>query len=127
MEGLPSSFQHNDNAQCDLRLAAVELAFKEHDPRFKVIDQKVEAVTLETNKLGLILYGASEEVVDESNVDTADIAHDHLKHVLVNPTTLIEETTLSCFGKPSSKPRPLLLSVLPVQLETCKDTQATWH
>ena len=59
------------------------------------------------------MYTVSEDVVNESNVDTADIAYDHLKHIV--PRTLIVETNFSRFGKPSSKPRPLLLSFSSVE------------
>ena len=42
VEGLPSSSQHNNNAQYEHGLAAVELVFKEHEHRLKVIDYKAD-------------------------------------------------------------------------------------
>ena len=57
MEGLPSSSQHNENNNYEHRLATVELAFKEHEHRLKVIDQQAEAVARDINKQKLVLYG----------------------------------------------------------------------
>ena len=78
--------------------------------RLEVIDYKAEAVARDSHKLSLVLYGVSEEVVDESYVDEADIPYDHLiSHVLaaVNKETKEEYRRL---GRSSSKPRPLSLS-----------------
>ena len=71
--------QHN---QYEHRLAAVELAVKQHEERLRVLDQKAETAARESNKLSLVLYGVSEEFKDK--LDEADIAS-------------------------SSKPRPLLI------------------
>ena len=46
VEGLPSNSQHNEKTDYEHRLAAVELAFKEHKHRLKVRDKKAEAVAL---------------------------------------------------------------------------------
>ena len=110
MEGLPSSSQHNDNAQYEHRLAAVELAFKEHEHRFKIIDQKAEAVARETNKLRLVLYGVSEEVVEESREGEATLAYDQLRSIVPEAVNMETEEEYRRLGRPSSKPRPVLVN-----------------
>ena len=80
VEGLPSRSQHNEKTNFEHRLATVELAFKEHEHRLKIIDQNAEAVARDNNKQKLVLYGVSDEAVDESHVGTADIAFDHQAH-----------------------------------------------
>ena len=68
MQEPPSNAQHNDNAQYENRLAAVELAFKEHE-------HKAEADERESNKRTLVLYGVPEELQDKPCVDVSEIAH----------------------------------------------------
>ena len=94
---------HNDSAQYEHRLAAVELAFKEHEDRLRVLDQKAEAAARESNKLYLVLYGVSEELQDE--LDEATIAYERLNSIV--PEAVNIHVGYQRLGRPSSKPRPL--------------------
>ena len=109
MEGPPSNAQHNDNAQYEARLAAVELAFKEHEHRLKVIDQQAEADERDFNKYTLVLYGVPEELQDNPCAGVSEIAHTNLTSIVPEVVSESKEE-YARFGRPSSKPRPLLVS-----------------
>ena len=108
VEKPPSNAQHSDNAQYEDRLAAVELAFKEHEQRLKVIDQKAEEVERESNKLSLVLYGVPEELQDKPCVDESEIAHTNLTCIVPEVVSQGKEAYLRR-GRSSSKPRPLIV------------------
>lgn len=57
-----------------------------------------------------MLYGVSEELVDESYVDEADIPHDHLISLVPKPVNKETKEEYRRLSRSSSKPRPLSLS-----------------
>ena len=107
VEGLPSSFQHNNSAQYDHKLAVVDLAFRQHRDRLRVLAHKAKTAARESNELCLVLYGVSEEFKDK--LDKADIAYQHLDGIVPKAVNQAINMAYQRLGGSSSKPRPLLI------------------